>query len=222
MYVMHPNYAPDATHYLRAYSILQSDLLRLFEFIEPADTNEAAYSYRCLEVLLRACGEVEANCKAIFESNGFGIGKQLTMMDYRRLDATHRLSSYQVRLPVWTGTHAVRHPFANWASASPDWFKAHHGGKHNRHSEFSKASFGAAVDAVAGVVALLAAQFITYDYSPVILRALEFGDNHGGFEQAIGSYFEVRFPDDWPADQRYDFDWQVLRKEEAPFQMLSF
>jgi hypothetical protein len=75
-YILHPNYAPDATHYIRAFSILQGDLTKLFEYIEPADSNEGTYSYRCLELLLRACGEVEANCKAILEQNGYTSARQ--------------------------------------------------------------------------------------------------------------------------------------------------
>ena len=222
MYVLHPHYAPEATHYLRAFSILQADLLRLFQYVEPADANETTYSYRCLELLLRSCGEVEANCRIILEQNGYGLNQQLNMSDYRKLNPTHRLSSYQVRLPVWTGEHAVRVPFADWATGgSPAWFKAHHGGKHNRHSEFAKASLGNVVDAVAGVVALLSAQFITHDFGPMS-RMLSVESGNDGFEQAVGGYFEVSFPTDWSVEQRYDFDWQVLQKDPAPFQQLSF
>ncbi len=157
MYVLHPSYAPDATHYLRAFSILQGDLIRLFEYIEPADANESAYSFRCLELLVRACGEVEANCRVILDQNGYaGAGARWTMSDYVKLERTHRLSSYRIRLPVWAGVRGIRQPFAEWkAAASLPWFQAHHGAKHNRHAEFSGASLENAVDAVAGVLVLL-------------------------------------------------------------------
>ena len=58
MYVMHPKYAPDAGYYHRAFAILQGDLTRLFEYIEPSDANESTYSYRALELLLRACDAI--------------------------------------------------------------------------------------------------------------------------------------------------------------------
>ena len=222
-YVAHATYAPDATHYLRAFSILQADLLRLFEYIEPADANETTYSYRCLELLLRACGEVEANCKAILDANSYESSKQLTMLDYHKLDATHRLSSYRVRLPVWTGSRAVRTPFDAWKSTSRlPWFQAHHGGKHNRHDEFPAANLGNAVDAIAAVVVILAAQFFTYDFEPVHL-VTGIGQRRDGFERAIGGYFEVAFPTDWPIDDRHDFIWNHLEYSGAPlFATLAF
>ena len=222
MYVTHPKYAPDATHYLRAFSILQGDLLKLFESIEPADANEGAYSYRCMELLVRSCGEIEAHCRAILGANGYAASGRLTMNDYRKLNSTHRLSSYRIRLPVWTGANAVRNPFAAWDDAmkNPAWFEAHHGLKHNRYSEFPGANLGHVVDAVAGVVALLAAQFITHDFGPMSLGlSIEGSDD---YEDAIGGYFRVRFPTDWPEDQRYAFDWSILKTNANPFGQLAF
>jgi hypothetical protein len=42
------------------------------------------------------------------------------------------------------------------------------------------------------------------------------------WEVAIGKYFEIRFPDDWPPNERYEFDWQKLKDEADPFQPLQF
>ena len=42
-----------------------------------------------------------------------------------------------------------------------------------------------------------------------------------GFESAIGDYFVVRYPNDWPDGARYDFtdgEWEYIRKaHEDPF-----
>jgi hypothetical protein len=222
LYVIHPDYAPDATHYQRAFSILQADMLRLFEYVEPADNNESAFSFRCLELLVRACGEVEANCRAILEANGYSASAQLTMIDYRKLEPTHHLSSYEVRLPVWIGQRSIRKPFARWKSGSAlPWFSAHHGGKHNRHHEFPSASFGNVIDAVCAVFVLLSAQFGIEDYGPSHLTV-----NPGGltddFERGIGNYLYVRFPTDWADADCYDFDWQSLKGDPRPFVQLSF
>jgi hypothetical protein len=46
-----------------------------------------------------------------------------------------------------------------------------------------------------------------------------------GYELALGRYFTVRFPDDWPEEQRYDFtsEWSAdMRHEEDPFQNFSY
>jgi hypothetical protein len=41
-----------------------------------------------------------------------------------------------------------------------------------------------------------------------------------GLEEAVGGYLRVKFPDNWPAVERYDFDWPALEKSQPddPFQ----
>jgi len=38
-YIRHPRFATEPEHYVRAFAIIQKDLLELFDFVEPADTN---------------------------------------------------------------------------------------------------------------------------------------------------------------------------------------
>ena len=38
-----------------------------------------------------------------------------------------------------------------------------------------------------------------------------------GFDPAIGSYFQIFFPEDWPVEERYDFIWHELPEEEKRF-----
>jgi hypothetical protein len=124
-------------------------------------------------------------------------------------------------LPVWHGSDAERTPFAGWkAGGSLKWYQAYNQTKHNRHELFHLADFRATVDAVCGLVAVLSAQFRNEDFSSKSLLVLDGpGD---GYEHAIGDYFRVRYPDDWPAEERYAFDWQTLRKEPDPFQQHNF
>jgi hypothetical protein len=62
-YIKHAQYAVAPAHYIRAFQILQKDLIELFDYVEPADKNKECYSYRIHELHTRACIEVEANCK---------------------------------------------------------------------------------------------------------------------------------------------------------------
>lgn len=220
-YVRHPSYAKNPEYLIRAFMLLQEDLQRLFEYVEPADTNSSVYSYRCLELLIRACGEAEANFRAVLEANG-DMREKKTMVQYKKLEKTHRLSSYRVKLPYWTGTRRVRCPFECFArNQSPEWFKAHHGAKHNREREFSSANLDNAVDAVSSVLVLLSSQFATDDFGPgPVYLALSDGRRTDGFEPAIGGYFSVSFPDDWPDSDCYSFEWKDLEEERSPFQKL--
>jgi hypothetical protein len=220
-YIRHARYAQDAEHYVRAFLLIQQDLHRLFEFIEPADRNLPTYSFRTHELLLRTCVEVEANCKAILTENGYGGSANLSMNDYRRIDATHRLSRYEVILPVWTGTKGRRRPFAAWSGSSAlAWYRAYNESKHDRHSAFEEATFDAVVDAICGLVVIVAAQFHCDDFAPYGIMVTPIGPADG--DVAIGNYFRVVFPKDWPADLRYDFDWQSLQAEADPFTNATF
>jgi hypothetical protein len=70
-YVVDRDYASSPEHYVRAFLLIQSDLQRLLEFIEPADLNLDTFSYRVHELFMRSCIEVEANFKAILKENIF-------------------------------------------------------------------------------------------------------------------------------------------------------
>src|SRR5438477_5318583 len=96
-YMVHPKFAQSPGHYIRAFLLLLKDLQELFDFIEPADSNLDCYSYRIHALLLRACVEVEANCKAVLKENGYAKAGDMNMGDYKKLNTTHRLSSYQVK-----------------------------------------------------------------------------------------------------------------------------
>jgi hypothetical protein len=207
---------------VRAFGVIQKDFLELVDYIEPADKNQDCYSYRTHALLMRTCIEIEANLRGIFADNGYRRVDDLDMRAYRQLDATHRLSSYRVRLPVWHGKDVTRTPFAEWKDGpSLKWYQAYNQAKHNRHELFHLADFRANVDAMCGLVAVLSAQFRSEDFSKAVLLLGDDGVGDG-YEHAIGDYFRVAYPDDWPAEERYDFDWQTLKNDDNPFQQHDF
>jgi hypothetical protein len=224
MYVLHPQFAKEPEHFVRALQIIQKDILDLFDYIEAADTNLECYSYRIHALHMRTCIEVEANCKAILEENGYSRAGYWNMCDYQRLGNTHHLSAYEVRFPVWRGSQNVRKPFASWSTGGGlGWYQAYNAAKHDRHDQFPQANFRNLLDAVSGLVALLSAQFHTWDFSPSPAgRSTGIGGPPQGFDTAIGNYFHVRFPTDWSSSEQYDFDWQKLQSDPDPFQTLIF
>jgi hypothetical protein len=199
---------------------LQKDVLELFDYIEPSDQNLPCHSYRIHELLMRACMEVEANCKAILTENGMTLRDRPNMTDYRKVEQSHKLSAYQVGVPTWHGDSALRTPFASWANVPPadrtlPWYDAYNKTKHSRATHFNEATFGNMLDAVCGVVAILAAQFRDEDFSwndPIVAV----GGRSDGMETAIGGYFRVKFPD-LPDENRYGFHWCDLEDLADPF-----
>lgn len=220
--MMHPKFAKSPEHYVRAFLILLKDIKDLFDYVEPADKNLACYSYRIHALLIRACVEVEANCRAILEENGYAKDGLWNMGDYKKIEKTHFLSAYEVRLPIWNGTRSTWSPFSAWASGGTlDWYEAYNTIKHDHHYQFEQATFEQLIAASCGLLIIPSAQFKTNDFSPGdTLFALEGpGD---GMESGIGGYFRVRFPDNWPDELKYDFTWQKLESEPDPFQLIDY
>jgi hypothetical protein len=221
-FIEHAKFANAPQRHVRAFMLIQTDLLELFDYVEPADKNLGCYSYRMHELLMRSCIEIEANCKAILSENGYSrAGGHWNMADYKKLEATHRLSSYQVKFPVWHGDQAVRTPFSSWATGDNlTWYDAYNATKHDRHEQFEQANFANVLDAAAGLVALLTSQFGDYDFLGPRIGVLTDDTFKGdGFETAIGNYFRIKYPD-WPAEERYEFKWEELQNDPEPFQLL--
>ena len=229
MYLLHKHYATDPRHYVRAFLLLQEDVLDFFSYVEPSDKNLETYSHRIQQLLMRACVEVEANLTAIFLDNKYKAAQDnLTMQQYCLIDISHRLSSYEIRVPTWQGSKGVRTPFHGWNQGEPlPWYQAYNKSKHNRHENFKLATFEALIDAFCGLNALLSAQFHDEDYFPggktlELSGACYTYDGDDGMEPAIGGLLRVRFPADWLHEQRYEFDWQELSALEDPFQNFDY
>ena len=221
-YMLHPKFAQSPEHYVRGFLILLKDLQELFDYVEPADKNLDCYSYRIHALLLRACVEVEANCKAILAENGYSRSGDWNMSDYKKTEKTHLLSAYEVKVPNWSGSRAIRTPFSAWTSGGAlPWYQAYNTTKHDRHSQFEQATFEHVLDACCGLLVLLSAQFETNDFSPgnTLLAVEGSGD---GMESGIGGYFRVRFPTNFPTALRYEFDWQQLKNDPDPFQTIDY
>lgn len=221
-YVLHSEFANSPAQYVRAFLLLLKDLKDVFDYVEPADVNLSCYSYRIHALLVRACVEVEANCKAILKENGYTKTGDMNMGDYRKIDVTHRLSSYEVKVPYWNGSDYVRRPFKPWSiGGSLPCYQAYNTTKHDRHIEFEEATFEHLMDACCGVLVILSSQFGEEDFTPGD-TLISVGGPNDGMETGIGGYFRVKFPNDWPLELRYDFDWQILKDESDPFQTIDY
>jgi len=231
-YVVDRAYANSPEHYVRAFLLIQSDLQKLFEFIEPADANLAAYSYRIHELLMRTCIEVEANFKAILKENIFNPTKRdgsarpekdWNIHDYKKVNTTHHLASYKVFLPIWDGAKSCFEPFKPWAGAAElAWYQAYNASKHDRQNEFKKANFENLLNAVAGLLVLLSSQFGTQDFSPGSTTLAISTDSYYSTSPGLGGFFHIEFPSDWQDAEKYDFDWATLKTQADRFQKIDY
>jgi hypothetical protein len=172
---------------------------------------------------MRTCVEIEANFVAILSEHGYSKAKdKWSMVDYRRINTTHHLGSYEVQIPGWTGQSAIRQPFAPWSTPQGGlrWYQTYNKSKHDRHNHFPSANFQSLIDAMAGLVTLISAQFWKEDNSPgqktISWISPHSYDGNDGMQIAIGDFFKVRFPTDWGEKDLYDFNWTDIEKEPFP------
>ena len=217
-YIKHPDYAKSPERYIHSFLLIQNDLFKLFEYVDPSDKNKLTYSYRIHELFMRVCMEIEANCKAILKENGYTKKPEnMNMKDYCLIEKTHKLSEYQVSLPRWEGKFGIYYPFEKWAlNEELGWYKYHNYSKHDIHANFKHSNIKNLIEATCGLVALLSSQFLDEDFSgadpKLILEG--YGDH---MESAIGGIFRVKYPV-MKNDERYNFDWVTLKHKANIFQ----
>lgn len=238
-YVVDKRYASDRLQLGRAYMNIEKELRTIFNFIEPDESNKNAFSFELYSLLLRACTEVELNCKLIMEANGATPqGRHFTMTDYKKLESASLLSKYKAVFQNWrqrnesTGELAYVKkefcPFVNFEatiSKSPDWYVAYNDVKHNREENLEKANLENCMNAVAGILILLYSQFgsrciETYGYNELYFQDLDKCD----FEFDADVIFEIHPPslNDWSDSELYDFKWNNIKSDTNPFDKFHF
>lgn len=224
MYVHHKDYADSPSNFIRGFLLLQKDILELFDYIEPSDVNLKTHSHRIHELLLRTCVEIEANCKAILRENDYSKSGNWNMDDYKKIEQSHYLSQYKIKVPNWLGSQSIRSPFLPWSSLSPlTWYQAYNRTKHDRHINFHEANFESLIDAISALSAIIASQFIDNDFSPA---GMSLGLNPGipsdGFESGIGGFFRLQYPINIPPAEMYDFEHKDINFNVDIFQKFTY
>jgi hypothetical protein len=161
-----------------AASSLFDQMQDLFRCVEPSAANIKTFGNRIRELLILTCTEVEAGWRAVLDQNSVAPKDRYTTSDYIRVKEPLRLSEWEVTLQDYpdAGTFA---PFKNWSA--PDttrsilWYEAYNAVKHHRDAQFSQASLGNLIEAVAAVHILQVAQ-----WGPEIYNRF-FGSNSSPF-----------------------------------------
>jgi hypothetical protein len=231
-YVVDRDYASAPEHYVRAFLLIQGDLQRLFEFIEPADLNLDTFSFRIHELFMRSCIEVEANFKAILKENNFNpIDRHgsprpentWNIHDYKKVNVTHHLATYKAHIPIWDGLTSIYEPFKEWTAGQDlSWYRAYNMSKHDRRNRFKEANLRNLLNAVTGLLILLSSQFGTEEFSPSSRLLAVNTDSYYSTVPAMGGFFHIEFPNNWTDAEKYDFDWSSLKSQSDRFQKFDY
>jgi hypothetical protein len=237
-YIFDARYCQERTSLCRAYKMLEQDLEILFEYIEPCDANKLTHSHRTFELMLRASTEFEANCKGILLANGYSPTKrdrsgaimprlsgEWNITDYWRINRAIKLSEYKVLLKSWHPTPLQLQPFRDWQGVASyqrlNWYQAYNDAKHNRDTKFERSNFANTIEAIAGLLCVLFAQFNVYTTCPYRPPDMIYDRDALGMQGLEGSIFDIA-PPAWTEAESYDFDWKVLKLDPNPYEKFLF
>ncbi len=150
-----------------AYKLIEDDYLIICRYVEATDANLSVHSHKIYELYLRICTEFESLSKDLLVKENYQKAltkpNDLTIKDYEWLFATsksvgrNRLDK-QVGLQFWQPQLKFISPFEDWKNNKPlKWYGEYNKVKHNRSSEFTKASFENLTLSFAGLFLILQA-----------------------------------------------------------------
>jgi hypothetical protein len=222
-YIYDVNYAVEREQYIRPFLLIQDDLIKIFEYVDPRYDNRNTYSYRIHELLQRTCIEIESNFKAILKANTYSPKeKNWNIKHYKKINKTHHLDEYKVQIPLWAERDKRFQPFGEWKISSDlSWYQAHNHSKHDSHTNFKEANLENLVNAVSGLFVLLSSQFYSHSLALGISESyIEIP--YSSADWFIGKIFKLDFPTNWTDDEKYDFNWVELRQLEDSFTKIDY
>lgn len=153
---------------------LVADLAATCRVVEPSKATFEVYGHEIRNLLILAATEVEMHMAGIMVSNGNNEDRKNTTY-YVKLAEPLSLRSYSVRFKRYPEVAEIK-PFAEWCrdkpTASLKWYDAYNAVKHDRESQFKRASLCNAFEAVAACAVLLVAQFGEAGLSDDLKRSL--------------------------------------------------
>lgn len=215
-YMLDARYANDRVSLCQAYKLIVNDLEKLFEYVEPCNSNLSVFSHRIYELLLRASTEFENNCKQILLANGYPVNPQhMHITDYYYLEQVYKLSEYEVLFDTWTpsetclDSYIKLKPFEQFNNEKPklQWYEAYNQVKHNRNKEFFKeASLNNMINAVAALFVILFCQFGINIFTN---KRKKDSEEDAGFIHTEGSIFGIKVPK-WPDKDKYSLNKNIV------------
>ncbi|MEZ4449563.1 MAG: hypothetical protein R3B09_08790 [Nannocystaceae bacterium] len=225
-YLAHPRFGGPSRSDIRAFYLLERDLVATFRYIEPSHENIAVYSHEYYALLLRACTEFESHAKNILDKNGYEKKKGLlNIEDYAKLERACKLSGYRIRIPTWNGPSKIWTPFQPWSGGvhTLAWYKNYNDVKHNRNAKFSLATLDSVVAAIAANLAILYAQIGDGALDELRPPSSIVEDDYESWRNASHglNLFEIATPS-WPPEECYHFNWLILQGDSDPFEKFPF
>ncbi len=138
-------------NYWNYFLNIESDLNRIFKYVEPSQDNLDVYSSELIKIIILSCTEFENIIKIIGKLDGEGLGN---MSDYKEYILKH-IDKIWLREIQVDGYPLKYNPFDAWPSGELNWWNAYTGLKHNRRENFTKGTFANALYSTGALLVLL-------------------------------------------------------------------
>ncbi|WP_308638982.1 hypothetical protein [Paenibacillus silvisoli] len=225
-YIADSIYADDRISLCRSFYLILDDLLKLFEYIEPADENLSTYSHRSYELLLRASTEIETNFKRILQANNYQRTGNRNMSDYYKVNVATKLHEYRVEWHNWRNATKIIVPFSEWVSQTYQpltWYQSYNNVKHDRHQNFNQASLENVIRAVSALFVLLFSQFGKHIFNRAQATTIDYiSDESIGLITSVDAQLTIYCPISWSDNEKYDFDWNTIKTQPNALQLFPF
>lgn len=189
--------------------VLTRQLQRICQTIHPNKETLSTFGHDIRNLLILACTEVEAHWRGVLLSNGAVKGNQrLSTNDYVKLATAMKLPEFSVSFPFYPWLSVIT-PFEKWGSTgSPteeiEWYGAYNEVKHDRESNFQKATLANAFHAVTACAVMMWAQF---GHS-----------NYFGQHSELRAFFQLAKSPKWNPSEVYTFPYGEMHSDWSPKQ----
>lgn len=172
----------------KAYQLLEQDLIKTFDYVDPVAQNSKTYSHRYYEIILRAGTEFENVCKQILLLNGFTDSQleNTNIEDYFEIVKEFELFDYCFSSPLindwsipgltgsnvspymmWNGCNTYGDVVSNYQSSNLNhWYQIYNKVKHNRDKNFELANLENTIFSVVALGILLCSQYGMETFDP--------------------------------------------------------
>ena len=145
---------PMSFMYWQYFIALEDSLAATERYVEVHPDNFAAYSVEYARILLSASSEVDVLLKQLCDVASPNV-KVENINDYRRIVTQKYPKFYTIEVLV-PRYGLARQPWAAWGTGdNPDWWRWYNKVKHERESHYRQANLQNALDAMAGLFAVV-------------------------------------------------------------------
>jgi len=226
------------------YKILQSQVIETFQYIEPVSDNKDTYSLRYHQLYGNICAEIETNFRGILKANGYARvdDKGRTVdearwaidRDFFKVNSALKLHEYEIEsscCEISNSSTDTTKPFDQWSAiintglhVPLPWWRDHNAVKHYRSADFKRANLKNVLTALAGLYILLSAQFgflVDSVTNKSVMQAMTTGGEWITVTNNEMGYMFKQTPT-WSDPEKYDFDWNLIKASNSPFDMYQF